>query len=293
MKCWSARLALLLLCLFASAANADVTVTFEPGVDRMGGDYKGFALSAADPQLCRQACASDGVCKAYTYVKPGVKGPEAMCFLKSSAVAAAANDCCSSGVKEAAVSAPIARGVSSSATPAGQPLAGAATVAKLNPNVAVHTRAAPNKSFAADANDPSQQFKNDQKRFNDAMAIKAAEYEAAAQAYAKAKAAAAAAAEAEAEAAKQAAKDAESADDQSGLGQWPSTPLTPEQQAEKKKQDDAAYEAQKICKAKKEAVIETIRANCIAQGGTLAQVDACFEGGVDAYVHDPFDTTCD
>ncbi|MFA6985075.1 MAG: PAN domain-containing protein [Arenimonas sp.] len=281
MKSWYAGVALFGFCLFSGAAHADGTVTFEPGVDRMGGDYKGFALSAADPQLCRQACASDAVCQAYTYVQPGVKGPEAMCFLKTSAAAASANACCSSGVKQAAaVLSPIAR---------------TAGTTKFNPNMVVPTTAAPNKSFAADANDPAQQFKNKQKRFNDEMAVKAAEYEAAAKAYAKAKALAEAAAQAEAEAAAKeaAAKKAAGTDDQSGLGLWPSTPLTPEQQAEKKKQDDAAYEAQKLCKAKKAAVIETIRANCIANGGTLAQVDACFNGGVDAYLNDPFDTTCD
>lgn len=83
---------------FASAAGAS-TVTLEPGTDRMGSDYKGFALDANDPQLCRQACASDGACKSFTFVKPGIKGPQAMCFLKNATPAATANDCCSSGQK--------------------------------------------------------------------------------------------------------------------------------------------------------------------------------------------------
>lgn len=73
----------------------------EPGMDRMGGDYKGFALSSADPQLCRVACEQDNACKAYTYVRPGLKGPQAMCFLKSELVPSSPSDCCTSGAKTA------------------------------------------------------------------------------------------------------------------------------------------------------------------------------------------------
>jgi uncharacterized coiled-coil protein SlyX len=92
-------LSLLLACCAAPAFAAD-TVTLEPATDRMGSDYNGFALDAADPQQCRQACAADTKCKAYTYVKPGVQGPQAMCFLKSAAAPATASDCCTSGVRK-------------------------------------------------------------------------------------------------------------------------------------------------------------------------------------------------
>lgn len=80
-----------------SAALAQA-ISLEQNMDRMGGDYKGFAVPS-DPERCRQACASDAACKAYTYVKPGIKGPEAMCFLKSSAVASNADTCCVSGMR--------------------------------------------------------------------------------------------------------------------------------------------------------------------------------------------------
>ena len=75
------------------------TVSLEPGTDRMGSDYKGFPLDAADPQQCRAACEQDDACRAYTFVKPGLKGPQAFCFLKSAAVPATASDCCTSGAK--------------------------------------------------------------------------------------------------------------------------------------------------------------------------------------------------
>jgi hypothetical protein len=65
----------------------------------MGSDYDSLALEQADPKLCRAACAADLKCKAYTYVKPGVQGPQAVCFLKSAAAPASASDCCVSGVR--------------------------------------------------------------------------------------------------------------------------------------------------------------------------------------------------
>ena len=75
----------------------------EAGVDRPGKDYKNFDLQSADPELCKKACQDDPNCKAYTYVKPGVQGASARCWLKSDVPAAAANECCISGVKDQAV----------------------------------------------------------------------------------------------------------------------------------------------------------------------------------------------
>lgn len=87
----------LLAALFAPTANASVTL--EPNSDRLGADYKSFALDAPDAQACRQACNDDATCKAYTYAKPGVKGAQAMCYLKQAAPPAVANDCCTSGTR--------------------------------------------------------------------------------------------------------------------------------------------------------------------------------------------------
>jgi outer membrane protein OmpA-like peptidoglycan-associated protein len=73
-------------------------------VDLPGGDLKPepILLQQADPALCRQACEAEGQCKAYTYVKPGVQGPAAACWLKSSVPPPVTNACCISGVKVAA-----------------------------------------------------------------------------------------------------------------------------------------------------------------------------------------------
>lgn len=103
MNTFARRLALSLLaaCLSSPVLAADA-LSLEPGMDRMGSDYDSLALDQADPQLCRAACAADLKCKAYTYVKPGVQGPQAVCFLKSSAAPASASDCCVSGLRNMA-----------------------------------------------------------------------------------------------------------------------------------------------------------------------------------------------
>lgn len=66
------------LCLAAGAAFAD-----ERGFDRPGGDYRSFDLARANVQACKTACMRDGKCKAWTYVRPGVQGPKARCWLKN------------------------------------------------------------------------------------------------------------------------------------------------------------------------------------------------------------------
>jgi hypothetical protein len=69
-------------------------------IDRPGGDFANFDLNGAFPSDCRDACAKDGKCQAWTYVKPGVQGPKARCWLKSSVPPARANSCCISEVME-------------------------------------------------------------------------------------------------------------------------------------------------------------------------------------------------
>jgi hypothetical protein len=73
--------------------------SLEENTDRMGMNIKSFDLSNADPLMCRQACAENPDCKAFTYVKPGYQGNNARCYLKSSVPDATSNDCCTSGVK--------------------------------------------------------------------------------------------------------------------------------------------------------------------------------------------------
>jgi|GEM_PF-6999248 hypothetical protein len=58
-------------------------VNIEPNSDRPGSDYRNFNLSTPDFRLCFEACNLDTVCQAYTYVPPGVQGPQARCWLKN------------------------------------------------------------------------------------------------------------------------------------------------------------------------------------------------------------------
>lgn len=78
--------------------NSD-SLSVEYDTDRMGGDYKDYDLPRADFELCRAACAKDKMCKAYTYVKPGVQNSNARCWLKSGVPAAGSSSCCISGTK--------------------------------------------------------------------------------------------------------------------------------------------------------------------------------------------------
>lgn len=91
----------LLMCVMSiGSANAAETIV-EPGIDRPGGDYKNFDLepSIAGFGPCKSACESDGSCQAWTFVKSGVQGPKARCWLKGSVPAVVRNNCCVSGVK--------------------------------------------------------------------------------------------------------------------------------------------------------------------------------------------------
>lgn len=73
----------------------------EADTDRMGGDLYGFALTQADPAACQAVCNAHAQCQAWTFVKAGIKGPAAQCYLKSPAPAPTRNNCCVSGAKAA------------------------------------------------------------------------------------------------------------------------------------------------------------------------------------------------
>jgi hypothetical protein len=63
--------------------------------DLLGGDYKGFDGSTAGG--CEAECKRDDKCRAWTFVKAGVQGPQARCYLKDVIPAASSNSCCTSG----------------------------------------------------------------------------------------------------------------------------------------------------------------------------------------------------
>lgn len=78
--------------------------TFEPATDLPGSDYKIGALATADPKLCQAACGRDENCTSFTYVSPGVQGPNALCYLKEGAPARKTGEmCCTSGIKASAL----------------------------------------------------------------------------------------------------------------------------------------------------------------------------------------------
>ena len=81
---------------------ADKPLALEYDVDRPGFDYRNFDLPQAGAEACRDACASDPQCQAFTYVKPNVQGPNARCWLKQSVPQGGPSPCCVSGVKSGA-----------------------------------------------------------------------------------------------------------------------------------------------------------------------------------------------
>jgi len=89
----------IVVALFASGIARAQGLTAEDNIDRPGADYRSFDLPQPGWELCRNACASDGHCQAYTFVRPGVQGPNARCWLKSSVPAPVQRGCCVSGVR--------------------------------------------------------------------------------------------------------------------------------------------------------------------------------------------------
>ncbi len=79
--------------------SAFAATTTEAETNRPGGDYESINLSHSEPNACRAACDGDARCKAYTYVRPGVQGRLARCFLKSTIPDPVPDSCCVSGIK--------------------------------------------------------------------------------------------------------------------------------------------------------------------------------------------------
>jgi hypothetical protein len=64
------------------ASTPELKTRVSSQYDFRGGDYQAIEMSAPMPVWCGYYCSQDARCKAYTYVPPGVKGPNAMCYLK-------------------------------------------------------------------------------------------------------------------------------------------------------------------------------------------------------------------
>lgn len=78
-------------------ANFD---TFESGWDRPGYDYFNYEMNNPREILCQWRCQKDSHCRAWTFVKPGIQGVRARCWLKDRVPRAVKNSCCTSGIIE-------------------------------------------------------------------------------------------------------------------------------------------------------------------------------------------------
>lgn len=92
---WGIRLIAVaaLSALPASAQNFE-----EPNTQRWGADYARFAMNEQSAADCARACAEDGRCQSWTFVKAGVEGKAAACHLKNAVPHGRADPCCISGV---------------------------------------------------------------------------------------------------------------------------------------------------------------------------------------------------
>jgi hypothetical protein len=73
---------------------------FELDTDRPGANFRSFEMDRPEPAVCQEACQNLIECEAFTYVRPGHRGDNAHCQLKTMATDKVTDqDCCISGVK--------------------------------------------------------------------------------------------------------------------------------------------------------------------------------------------------
>lgn len=77
----------------------------ENNVDRPGSDYSTIKIGKVEtflslgPEFCQERCLADNTrCRAWTYVRPGVRDKRALCILREAAPAPVSDSCCVSGV---------------------------------------------------------------------------------------------------------------------------------------------------------------------------------------------------
>ena len=75
----------------------------QTGIDMPGKDYRNVALNdnGNAPAACESLCAQEAQCKAWSWVKPGIQGPKAMCWLKNEIPPRVSNPNTASGLKVA------------------------------------------------------------------------------------------------------------------------------------------------------------------------------------------------
>ena len=85
-------------CIAVALLCGSLHVNAGDGFDMPGSDYAHFA--ATSPFICRDSCGGDTQCRAWSWVRPGVQGPSAQCWLKNQVPRMVKNDCCSSGPRQ-------------------------------------------------------------------------------------------------------------------------------------------------------------------------------------------------
>ena len=88
----------ILMSLLSVVTLAFAAHAVEVDVDRPGQDYRSFEIDQTNPGPCETACVAESACRAWTYVKPGIQGPRARCWLKSAVPQAYTSSCCISGI---------------------------------------------------------------------------------------------------------------------------------------------------------------------------------------------------
>jgi hypothetical protein len=100
MSAWSTKffvVAALTAVLVPASASA---LTREFGYDRPGlVDYRSYDMANPRMVLYEYHCSLEAKCKAWTFVKPGVQGPQARCWLKYAVSALRKDPNCDSGAK--------------------------------------------------------------------------------------------------------------------------------------------------------------------------------------------------
>lgn len=81
-----------------------IELGMEDNTNRVGSDYHRIELSGRTPEVCQRACKNDPkTCRSWTYVRPGVQGSKAVCYLKNRIPERIADKCCISGVERKVV----------------------------------------------------------------------------------------------------------------------------------------------------------------------------------------------
>ena len=87
-------------CISGVRKGISVTGLFylNPGMNLPGQDYKNVSVKGGSDE-CERACGSDSNCQAFTWVKPGVQGSDAVCWLKSDVGGLTEDPNCVTGVR--------------------------------------------------------------------------------------------------------------------------------------------------------------------------------------------------